>query len=178
MSAAARRHLGLDANNAHTQPGGGYHYHGPSAGLLAALGLGDETPGKMALIGFAADGFPIYWRWAHRDPQDPASPLVEMRPGYALRQGLRQGGPGGRFDGTFVEDYAYRPAQGALDAANGRFGVTPEWPGGTYHYVATRDFPWLPRFFRGAPHPSFASHGDGPGIDGVPPKLRDYMGTA
>ena len=48
--------LGLDQNDAHVQPGGEYHYHGMPTGLITALG-GDS---KMLLIGWAADGFPIY----------------------------------------------------------------------------------------------------------------------
>ena len=34
--------LGLDANNAHVQPTGAYHYHGLPSGLIAKLG-GDEA---------------------------------------------------------------------------------------------------------------------------------------
>ena len=48
--------LGLDANNAHVQPTGAYHYHGLPIGLLANLGDGR----RMLLLGYAADGFPIY----------------------------------------------------------------------------------------------------------------------
>src|SRR5712675_2294948 len=49
--------LGLDENNAHVQPHGEYHYHGIPTGLLASL----NTAGKqVVLVGWAADGFPIY----------------------------------------------------------------------------------------------------------------------
>jgi len=51
---------------------------------------------------------------------------------------------------------------GDLDEANGRFGVTPEFPQGTYHYVLTDDFPFIPRQFKGTPDSSFFRHGPGP----------------
>jgi hypothetical protein len=58
--------------------------------------------------------------------------------------------------GTFVEDYEYRPDSGDLDSSNGRFSVTPEYPGGTYAYFLSTDdagaiaFPYfLTERFRG-----------------------------
>ena len=50
--------LGLDANYAHVQPSGAYHYHGLPVGLMQELGwqAGKASP----LIGYAADGFPIF----------------------------------------------------------------------------------------------------------------------
>lgn len=176
MSATARRHLGLDDNDAHTQPGGAYHYHGVPQGYLRERGIGDEPGPRMVHLGYAADGFPIYWRWGHAVADDPTSPLVELASGYRLKSGPRVGGPGGRHDGTFVQDYEHVAEQGGLDVCGGRFGATPDWPDGTYHYILTTTFPWIPRFFRGQPHASFAGHGDGPGIDGVPPALRRFQG--
>jgi hypothetical protein len=38
-----------------------------------------------------------------------------------------------------------------LDECNGRFTVTPEFPNGTYAYFLTRDWPVIPRAFRGKP---------------------------
>ena len=174
MSPAVRRHLGLDSSNAHVHSDGKYHYHGPPLKLLRLLGVGDERPKRMVFLGFAADGFPIYWRWGHLVPDDPASPLVELHSGYALRTGVRDGGPGGRHDGTFVEDYVYEGGRGLLDPLNGRIGVTPEWPSGIFYYTLTAAFPWVPRSFRGRPHPSFILHADDPGIDGLPNTLQRY----
>lgn len=174
MSPTVRPHLGLDHSNAHVHSDGVYHYHGPPTGLLRSLGAADEQPKRMILLGFAADGFPIYWRWGHLVPDDPTSPLVELHSGYILRTGTRDGGPGGRHDGTFVEDYVYDGVRGHLDPLNGRVGVTPDWPAGIFHYIVTTAFPWIPRFFRGQPHSSFSVHPNGPGIDVVPPALRRY----
>ena len=44
---------------------------------------------------------------------------------------------------------------GSLDEANGRNGVTPEYPKGTYYYIITEDFPSIPRYFRGNPSDDF-----------------------
>lgn len=174
-SAVARQYLGLDLQNAHTQPSGAYHYHAFAPALRKSSLAGAER-GTMTLLGWGADGFPIYGGFGHLDPMDPRSPLVELSSSYRLREGERDGGPGGRYDGTFVEDYEYVTELGDLDEANGRFGVTPEFPDGTQYYVLTTEFPYIPRYFYGAPDERFAHHAMGPGLDGVPPGLRDYRG--
>ncbi len=172
MSALGVRYLGIDHQGAHVQPGGAYHYHslGETHRSRADAGLADN---RMHLIGWAADGFPIYALYGHAVADDPESPLVELRPSYRLRTGLRGGGPGGSFDGTFVEDYQHDPSFGDLDEANGRTGVTPEFPEGTYHYLVSSAFPFLSRFHLGTPDSSFI-HGGDPGIAAVPPPLRGY----
>lgn len=161
--------LGIDPSNAHVQPDGSYHYHGIPWGLVRRL-KGENT---MVLVGWAADGFPIYGPWAPRDAEDARAPLREMRPSYRLKSGSRPGGedgPGGRYDGTYTADFEYVPGSGDLDECNGRTGVTPEFPGGTYYYVLTREFPFVPRFFRGEPDPSFRKErgGSGGGPGGSP----------
>lgn len=174
-SEVARPYLGLDSQHAHTQPSGAYHYHAlPPALLEAATELADQ--GTMAFVGWAADGYPIYASFGHTEAMAADSPLLPLRSSYRLRAGERPGGPGGAHDGTFVEDYEFVEGLGDLDAANGRFGVTPEFPEGTYYYVLTEQFPYIPRFFRGEPHESFGAHARGPGLAGVPPGLRGYMG--
>jgi hypothetical protein len=142
--------LGLDGNNAHVQPSGAYHYHGLPVAVAQAHG---------PLIGWAGDGFPIYAGAGYSDPQDPTSPVVTLRPSYRLRDGNRPGGPGGAFDGTYTEDYEYVQGYGDLDPANGRYGVTPDYPGGTYYYVLTSAFPFVPRYFSGVLAQSFRFSG-------------------
>ena len=56
--------LGVDSQNAHVQPTGAYHYHGIPAALAARVHGG----GHGQLIGWAADGFPIYIRTGYGDP--------------------------------------------------------------------------------------------------------------
>ena len=159
--------LGVDQNNAHVQPNGAYHYHGLPVGLIEKLGAGR----KMVLIGYAADGFPIYEEYGYGDPNDPASTIRKIRSSYQLRQGQRPTGPGKNFDGTFVQDYEYVPGAGDLDQCNGRSGVTPDNPKGIYHYFITSEFPFIPRCYRGAPDASFRKR-PGPPPPGRRPPMR------
>ncbi len=161
--------LGLDCNFAHVQPTGAYHYHGIPTGLVS------ETPAE-SFVGWAADGYPIYGRWDHSDPNDGESELVELRSSYALRSGTRPSGadgPGGEYDGTFGADWEYVEGSGDLDECNGRVGVV-ELDGElvtTYHYVLTHTFPYIPRCTHATPDPSFeeAMGGPPPGGGGGPP---------
>lgn len=148
--------LGIDSSNAHVQPSGAYHYHGIPHGLVANQLKLDAI--RMILVGYAADGFPIYSELAHEDADDASSKLRKMKPSYRLKEGTRPGGddqPGGKFDGTYNQDFEYVEGLGDLDECNGRTGVTPEYPDGTYYYVLTDRFPFIPRAFRGTPDESF-----------------------
>jgi hypothetical protein len=142
--------LGIDDNQAHVQSTGAYHYHGaPDA--LASGQSSDHSP----LVGFAADGFPVYIRTGYVDSTNGSSAIAALDPSYRLRSGTRPDGPGGTFDGSFVADYEYVAGLGDLDEHNGRLGVTPEYPNGTYYYVLTDAFPFIPRSFRGTRDTSF-----------------------
>lgn len=144
--------LGLDKNYAHVQPDGSYHYHGIPVGLEKKL----EAKGKMTLIGYAADGFPIYSQYGYKDPKNPNSGIVKLKPGYKLKNGNRPAGaPPGKYDGTYTADYEFVKGLGDLDEYNGRFGVTPEYPNGTYYYVVTESFPFISRGWKGTPDKSF-----------------------
>ena len=147
-----KRSLGLDQNNAHVQPNGAYHYHGIPTGLMSNLGAENQPK----LIGYAADGFPIY------------AETSENKSSYRIKSGSRPGGsagPGGAYDGTYEADYEFVAGSGNLDEANGRVGKTTEYPDGTYYYVATAEFPFYPRKLKGLPDPSFqrGPPGGGPG---------------
>ncbi|MEM6639843.1 MAG: YHYH protein [Pseudomonadota bacterium] len=149
-------YLGTDCNSAHVQPTGKYHYHGMPeelvADLLDATGNDINNP-AMVLVGYAADGYPVYARWAYVDPMDASSGLTVMRGSFELIAGTRPSGPGGTYDGTFVQDWEYVANSGDLDECNGRYGVTPEYPGGIYHYFVTDDYPFLQRCVWGSPSP-------------------------
>jgi len=170
--------LGIDVNHAHTQGRRGmYHYHGLPTGLLWDL-TAAESDKPMQLLGYAADGFPIYGPVCPSSPSDLKSHPRRLRSSYRLRSGSRKDGPGGRYDGTFVQDFEYDPMRSELDECNGRSGPTPEFPHGTYYYVVTDEFPFIPRIYRGMPDPSFR-HGPPPGKSPpVPPELRRYEGKA
>ncbi len=169
----ARGGLGVDDSLAHVQPNGAYHYHGLPTRLLDRL----EWKKKMALIGYAADGYPIYGPYAYTRPGDATSPLKLLRSSYRVRLGNRPSGPGepgGAYDGSFTADFEFVLGHGDLDACNGRTGVTPEYPKGTYYYVVTQDWPFVPRRYRGTPDASFLRQGPpgggqrGPGLGGPP----------
>jgi hypothetical protein len=150
------RNLGIDTQHAHVQPTGAYHYHGMPVALLARLTGGAE---KMVLVGWAADGFPIYGPWIPTDNRDAGSVVKRARSSYQLKTGTRPDGPGGAHDGTYVRDWEYVAGAGDLDECNGREGATPECPGGTYYYVLTEEFPFVPRMWRGTPDNSFMRRG-------------------
>jgi predicted permease len=156
------RDLGLDRNNAHVQPTGAYHYHAIPIGLLEKLGGANAK--KPVLLGWAADGFPIYSPLSYADAKDPKSKLKVLKSSYRLKSGNRPSqpdAPGGTYDGAYTRDWEYVAGSGDLDECNGRFGVTPEFPDGTYYYVLTEQFPFVPRLFRGDADPSFRKQ-DGP----------------
>ncbi|NIZ14868.1 YHYH protein [Phaeobacter sp. HF9A] len=146
--------LGLDANYAHVQPSGAYHYHGLPTGLMSELGWSADR--ASPLIGYAADGFPIYVITAEQNGK-----VVEMTSSWRLKRGLRPGAPypSGGHDGAFVQDYRYVAGSGRLDECNGAKVVTAEYPQGTYAYFLTRDFPVVPRCFRGEAGRSFIKRG-------------------
>ena len=88
------------------------------------------------IIGWAYDGNPIYGPFGYVTKQGGV--VAQMRSGYKLSQAAdRPPFP----EGFFVEDYSYSEVSDdtVLDENNGRFGITPEFPEGTYAYFATVD---------------------------------------
>ncbi|MDA8745510.1 YHYH protein [Rubripirellula amarantea] len=154
--------LGIDVSHAHVQPTGKYHYHGLPTGLIDSVKV--EAGAHSPLVGWAADGFPIYAVYGYSDPKDAASPVQKLTSSYQLKPGQRPGGnaPGGAYDGTFVADYEYVEGSGDLDECNGQWTVTPEYPDGTYAYFMTEQWPVVPRIYRGTPSEDFR-HGPGGG---------------
>lgn len=148
--------LNLDCNHAHLQPTNNYHYHGDFPDFAAVIGA---TSNKMTQVGWAGDGFPIYYKYAYSDASDPNSTVIEMTSSYQVKAGERPGdgvsAPCGAYNGKYEQDYEYVSGLGILDECNGRTGVTPEFPNGTYYYVITSDFPLIPRCFKGTPDNSF-----------------------
>lgn len=150
--------FGIDAANAHVQRTGAYHYHGVPTPMIK-----EDQP---TLIGYAADGYPIYGPLIYADPMDPSSRLITARSSWQLKTEARPGtppGPGELPDGRFTADWEYVPGSGDLDRLNGRFGRTPEYPKGVYYYVVTETFPQIARGFAGPPDASFRrARGEGP----------------
>lgn len=140
--------FGADFNNAHVQPSGEYHYHGIPEGFITKQG-GDQT--QMTQIGWAADGFPIYARYGYTDANNPESGVTAVVGSYQLVGTISESRP--TVDvyplGTFAQDWEYVEGSGDLDECNGRTGVTPEFPGGIYHYFATDSYPYMQRCVKG-----------------------------
>lgn len=136
--------FGTDQHNAHTQPDGRYHYHGNPMALF------DENPGPNGspVIGFAADGYPIYGSY-FLDPD--SGQIRKALSGHTLKAGQRPSSaedPGGAYDGMYIDDFEFTDA-GDLDACN---GMTV---GGQYGYYVTDSYPWVVGCFAGTPEDSF-----------------------
>lgn len=145
--------LGFDCNNAHVQTDGRYHTHAIPTSYIDYLEY--EEGSEMIKIGYAADGFPIYYKYGYDDNGD----LVAFESGYTLKEGDRGGdgvtAPAGCYDGIFMQDYEFTGGTG-LDECNGRTGKTPE-SDSEYYYVLTENWPSAPICFSGTPNESFNS---------------------
>ncbi len=135
--------FGTDSHNAHTQPNGLYHYHGNPKALF------DDSDSSVAspVIGFAADGFPIFGSYF-----DDNGTIRKALSSYQLKNGSRPSdgnNPSGIYDGTFVDDYEYIKTSGDLDECN---GMTVN---GIYGYYVTESYPHVLGCFKGTPDESF-----------------------
>ena len=140
--------FGTDRNNAHVQPQGTYHYHGIPEGLVTKLSNGNKA---MTLMGWAADGFPIYARYGYTDAANASSAIKVITASYRIKTTPDANRPAASLYamGTFTQDYEYVAGSGDLDECNGRTGATPEFPNGIYHYYATDTYPYLQRCVKG-----------------------------
>ncbi len=140
---AGSSQFGADNHNAHTQPDGLYHYHGNPVALFE-----QENPTAASpVIGFAADGFPIFGSYINDNGMIRAATTS-----YQLKTGTRpegDGAPGGTYDGTFVDDWEFVAGLGDLDQCNGMV------QDGVYGYVVTETYPHVMGCFTGTPHASF-----------------------
>ncbi len=139
--------FGTDSHNAHTQPDGTYHYHGNPNALFNA----DLPP--AIVVGFAADGFPIYGgKILVGDAAVTVTSSWRLKSGARVATGTEirgQRAPGGNYDGTYLDDYEYREGAGMLDRCNGMVYQ------GTYGYFITNSYPWVLGCFSGTPNTSF-----------------------
>lgn len=165
--------FGEDENHAHVQPTGEYHYHGIPEGILERAGASD-TNRRMLLVGWASDGFPVYARYCYADAMNAASAVTVCRGSYTLDDVPDRGRPSASWVplGAFASDWNYTEGSGDLDECNGRVGVTPEFPGGIYYYMATDDYPYFSRCLRGALETAHAGKRP-PSPDGRPRRQRE-----
>ena len=138
--------FGADEHNAHAQPDGTYHYHGNPKALFDQTNPTQASP----VIGFAADGFPIFGSYI-----SDGGTIRAVTSSYQLKEGTRAGGPGGAYDGTFVDDWEYVAGSGDLDVCN---GTTID---GVYGYFVTATYPHVMGCFTGTLHASFRKGGGG-----------------
>ena len=149
----------FDSTLGHSTPTYTYHHH------VIDLAFVDTTQHNVhsPLIGYMFDGYPVYGPYGYRDSMDANSPVVRMASSYAFRnittrQTLADGtvlqpsqyGPATTDPqyplGCFRDDYTFVAGSGNLDAHNGRFCKTPEYPNGTYAYFCTLDSLSKPRY--------------------------------
>lgn len=139
-------------NSGHLNSKGEYHYHAvPYDYFINDLGIDGSE--HSPIIGYAADGFPVYYKYVFKDAEDDLSAITAATSGYSMKTGSRGGdglsAPDGDYDGNYYEDYEYNSFNTILDQCNGRYGVTPDYPYGTYYYVLTDHYPYIPRCFKG-----------------------------
>lgn len=158
--------VGLDCASAHVNPNSGYHYHGNMFEYVEQLETGISTttsvPEKTLQVGWAADGFPILYRFG----PDKDGNLKEMFPSFQLKSGLRPGNgisaPCGSYSGKYTNDFEYIAGKGDLDECNGieaTVSLTTAQGEETfeYYYVVTQDFPQISRCMKGNFNDSFIS---------------------
>jgi hypothetical protein len=123
--------FGLDQNNAHVDNQGLYHYHGMPSALVD---LDDKS-----LVGYAADGHEIHYVGS------------DAKSSWVLKSGVRPTAPGGKYDGTYLQDWVFQSGAGNLDECN---GINVD---GRYIYFATDSFPYFGRCHMGTPSKDFIS---------------------
>jgi hypothetical protein len=144
--------LNMDLNGGHVNMVSRYHYHNiPTDYFINDLNI--DGTSHSPIIGYAADGFPIYYKFLYTDGDNPNSGISDFESSYALKAGSRPGdgisAPDGVFDGNYVEDYDYTSSLSELDECGMRFGKTPDYPEGTNYYVLTDNWPYIPRCLKG-----------------------------
>jgi YHYH protein/Secretion system C-terminal sorting domain len=129
----------------HPQQQGEYHHH------VSPKCLYDQTDSThhSPLIGYAFDGYPIYGAYGYATANNASSGIKRMKSSYVLTTNTtRTNGPSTTTYplGDVCEDFIYTNGAGDLDASNGRYCVTPEYPNGTYAYFMTLDASLNPTF--------------------------------
>jgi hypothetical protein len=165
----------------HPQQQGEYHHH---VSPKCLYDINDSTK-HSPLIGFAFDGFPVYGAYAYASTTGTGT-IRRIRSSYqTTTTATRVNGPAVSATypvGCFIEDYTYTAASGDLDARNGRYCVTPEYPNGTYAYFTTLNATKLPAF----PYTFFGSYygvvqagntGPGSGHNTISESVTTYVGT-
>ena len=140
----------------HADKNGIYHNH-----VIATCLILNVSTVHSPIVGYAFDGYPVYGPYGYSSALNSASAIKRMVSGYQARtMTTRTTLPNGTVlasqyygppvnttypSGNFIEDYAWSASNnGDLDACNGRWCVTPEYPSGTYAYFLTVDSTFTP----------------------------------
>lgn len=150
--------VGLDCASAHVNSRTGYHYHGNMYEYVEDLRQGisttEEIPSEVLQVGWAADGFPIVYKFG----PDKNGDLKELKPSFQLKSGTRPGdgvsAPCGPYTGKYTNDFEFVTGKGDLDECNGiEASITLTTAQGEqtfeYYYVVTADFPQISRCLKG-----------------------------
>ena len=141
--------VSFDTSGGHPAPGGVYHYH------INMKKLYSPDPGRHSpILGYMFDGYPLYGPYGYSNTNGTGG-IRRMVTGYKKRNittrttlpdgtvlPQSQWGPNVSTQyplGCFAEDYELAASGNDLDAFNGRFCVTPDYPGGIYAYFITID---------------------------------------
>jgi len=129
----------------HPAQNGEYHHHVNPKCLYNDADSTHHSP----IIGYAFDGFPIYGAYGYTNVNGTGA-IKRMKSSYVLSTATtRASGPPVNStypEGNMCEDYVYTASSGDLDAHNGRFCVTPEYPSGIYAYFVTIDASLAPAY--------------------------------
>jgi hypothetical protein len=157
----------------HSAGPNGYHYHYDANCIYWEPENGEDMsdydmskiPSNQhsPIVGWAFDGFPIYGMYGY---DDDGQTIRTISSSYAIER-TQDGGDQG-YNG--IDDWNYVDGIGDLDECNGRFGPTPEFPEGIYHYVSTP--------ISGSPTSVTDANGNTVGMIGFPYFLICYHGVA
>ena len=141
--------VSFDTSGGHPAPGGVYHYHINMKKLYSP-----DSSEHSPILGYMFDGYPLYGPYSYSNP-DGSGGIRRMKSGFIKRNITarttlpngnvlppNQWGPAVSTQyplGCFMEDYEISANNFDLDSHNGRYSVTPEYPGGTYAYFLTID---------------------------------------
>ena len=144
--------LNMDLNGGHVNAVHRYHYHNiPRDYFNNDLNINGSS--HSPIVGYAADGFPIYYKFLYTNGTTTNGSISAFESSYELISGTRPGdgvtAPDGPYNGTYIEDYEYIFNLSELDECGMRFAKTPEYPDGTYYYVLTDNWPYIPRCLGG-----------------------------
>ena len=142
---------------------GRYHYHGDNDGLsyvgsaeTLSFNSNDVDPSGSPVIGFAADGFPIYGHYIYDKKINAIRKVTSSWVTYTEERVSPTGASvtapsiNTHSRGIFVEDWYYEQGRGDLDECN---GMTDEY--GNYGYYYTESYPYGPICNFGQPDNSF-----------------------